>query len=63
MKLLSIKKTDENLVINTELTTQELKMLYNACADIVNELPDMTGYKDLAGKLKAVISNTQSDKY
>ena len=37
------------------LNLQEVKMLHNACVDIVERYPDMIGYGDLAVKLQMFI--------
>jgi hypothetical protein len=37
------------------LYLQDVKILYNACIDIINEHPEMIGYENVAKKLEMVI--------
>ena len=41
--------------VDMTLYLQDVKMLYNACVDILNEHPEMVGYEMVAKKLKMVI--------
>jgi hypothetical protein len=37
------------------LYLQDVKILHNACIDILNECPEMIGYRRVAEKLRMVI--------
>lgn len=47
------KEDNTNVMLN--LNIGELKILYNACVDILNEHPEMIGYRGVAEKLEQVI--------
>lgn len=56
----------EHILLNREtdyewcemvLNLQDVKILYNACVDILNRHPEMIGYERVAQKLKMVIEN------
>ena len=48
------QKNNYNYVDMT-LHLQDVKILYNACIDIINEYPEMIGYEKVAKKLLMVI--------
>lgn len=50
-------KTNENS-IDLNLDLQDIKILYNACIDILDKHPEMISYKKVARKLKLVINNS-----
>ena len=56
-KLLN-NKTDYDYVDMT-LYLQDVKILYNACVDIINEQPMMLGYVETAKKLLLVIEESE----
>ena len=62
MDYIKIKDFQEenNLKVDLTLTLVEIKILHNACVDVVNEFPDMVGYKKLLDKLSNII-NVQND--
>jgi hypothetical protein len=41
--------------VDMTLYLQDVKILYNACIDIINENPEMIGYENVAKKLEMVI--------
>jgi hypothetical protein len=45
--------------VSMSLYLQDVKMLYNACVDIINEHPEMIGYKKTAEKLLMVIQENE----
>jgi hypothetical protein len=51
-------ETDYNYVDMT-LYLQDVKILYNACVDIINQYPEMIGYKRTAEKLLLVIEESE----
>jgi hypothetical protein len=51
-------KTNKNYVDLT-LYVEDVKILYNACVDILNENPEMIGYQRTAEKLKMVLDDQQ----
>lgn len=42
------------------LNLQDVKILYNACVDILNRNPEMIGYQRVAQKLKMVIESNDN---
>jgi hypothetical protein len=44
--------------VDLTLYVQDVKILYNACVDILNEHPEMIGYERTAKKLKLVLDNS-----
>ena len=59
-KLLN-NKTDYDYVDMT-LYLQDVKILYNACVDILNRQPMMLGYKQTAEKLLMIIEEQENLK-
>jgi hypothetical protein len=55
MKHIKIDFENDKVETTLKLPLEELKMLYNACVDILNDHPNMTGYRRTATKLRAVI--------
>ena len=55
--LLNRIEDHKNVMVNFNLG--ELKIMYNACVDILNEHPQMISYQELAYKLQHVLKNTQ----
>ena len=53
-------KTNHKYVRMT-LYIQDVKILYNACVDILNEHPEMIGYERTAEKLKLVLDDIESE--
>ena len=48
--------------VDMTLYLQDVKILHNACIDILNECPEMVGYRQVAEKLKMVIENANTKK-
>jgi len=57
MEHIKLKKSEDNLNVMLNLNIGELKILHNACVDIVNRHPEMVGYKSVGEKLEQVIKN------
>ena len=57
MKTIKVKTSTQYHKKDVQLTNQELVMLYNACAEIVNDSPEMVGYRNLATKLLVITKN------
>jgi len=47
--------------VNLNIYLSDVKILHNACVDIVNEHPYMIGYETLANKLKIAINYHESE--
>jgi len=59
----------EHILLNSEtnyknvdmtLYLQDVKILYNACIDILNRHPEMIGYRQVAEKLRLVIQESEN---
>lgn len=50
-KMIDLPK-DENSFVELNLSVLDTKMLYNACVDILDAVPEMIGYKRVAKDLK-----------
>jgi hypothetical protein len=48
--------------VDMTLYLQDVKILHNACVDILNECPEMIGYRRVAEKLRMVIENANNKK-
>ena len=48
--------------VDVTLYLQDVKILYNACVDIINRHPEMIGYKRTAGKLLMIIEEQENLK-
>ena len=46
--------------VDMTLYLQDVKILHNACIDILNECPEMVGYRQVSEKLKMVIENANT---
>lgn len=55
MKHIKIDVKTDYSIISLKLPIMDLKILYNACIDIINEHPSMSGYTDTAIKLKEAL--------
>jgi len=42
-------------MVGLNLYVSDVKILYNACVDILNKNPEMIGYENVAKKLKLVL--------
>ena len=48
--------------VDVTLYLQDVKILYNACVDIINRHPEMIGYKRTAEKLLMIIEEQENLK-
>jgi len=55
MQYTSLKLPQDECEINLKLQIAELKILHNACVDILREYPEMIGYHRLQIKLNEII--------
>jgi len=55
MKHKMIKEGDEDITKSVELTQMELKVLYNECVSVLEDMPEMKTFYDAAKKLKKAI--------
>ena len=55
MKPILLNQKNNYNYVDMTLYLQDVKILYNACIDIINEYPEMIGYKNVAKKLEMVI--------
>lgn len=51
MKYQLLNEKTNNIPVALNLELQELKMLHNACIDIISKNPEMIGYKKVKNKL------------
>jgi len=59
MNYILLKKGDETKKVKMELTMTDLKILHNACVDVVRELPEMISYKIVMTELEQIIKQNQ----
>jgi hypothetical protein len=55
MEHILLNKKNNYDYVDMTLYLQDVKILYNACIDIINEHPEMIGYENVAKKLEMVI--------
>jgi hypothetical protein len=55
MKPILLNQKNNYNYVDMTLHLQDVKILYNACIDIINEYPEMIGYENVAKKLEMVI--------
>jgi hypothetical protein len=58
MKHILLDPNTNHDYVDLTLYVQDVKILYNACVDILNEHPEMIGYERTAKKLKMVLDNS-----
>jgi hypothetical protein len=58
MKHILLDATTNKNYVDVTLYVEDIKILYNACVDILNEHPEMIGYERTAKKLKMVLDNS-----
>jgi hypothetical protein len=56
-KPLDFNSSIDTTYVNLTLTLGDLKILYNACVDIVNRHPEMIGYQSIGLNLGMVIDD------
>ena len=59
MKHILLDPNTNHDYVDLTLYVQDIKILYNACVDILNEHPEMIGYERTAKKLKMVLDDQQ----
>jgi hypothetical protein len=57
MKHIKLDPQTNKQYVDLTLYVQDVKILYNACVDILNQHPEMIGYKNTAKKLKMVLKD------
>ena len=60
MKYTSLKLPQDEREISIRLEMADLKILHNACVDILRELPEMIGYHRVQIKLNEIIKLNQN---
>jgi hypothetical protein len=55
MEHIKLNPIEDYTYVDMTLYLQDVKMLYNACVDILNEYPEMIGYEKTAKKLLMVL--------
>lgn len=61
MKQLAIEKNDKFYSVNLEFNLIELKMLHNLCNELLEDHPEMIGYKDLRDKILSIVVKYKKD--
>jgi hypothetical protein len=61
MNYISLKIPQDEREINIKLEMVDLKILHNACVDILRELPEMIGYHRVQIKLNEIIKTNQHE--
>jgi hypothetical protein len=59
MNYISLKIPQDEREINIKLEMVDLKILHNACVDILRELPEMIGYHRVQIKLNEIIKSNE----
>ena len=59
MEHILLNKETDYKSVGMELYLQDIKILYNACIDIINQHPEMIGYERVAKKLEMVIKDSE----
>ena len=54
-----LKEGDEKLNLAVTLTMAEVKILHNACVDLLRETPEMISYKAVMEELQEIIDYQQ----
>jgi len=60
MKYTSLKLPQDEREISIRLEMADLKILHNACVDILRELPEMIGYHRIQVKLNEIIKSNEN---
>jgi hypothetical protein len=63
MKHIKLDPQTNKQYVDMTLYLEDVKILYNACVDILNEHPEMIGYKRTAQKLQMVIQEQENNPY
>ena len=59
MNYTSLKIPQDEREINLKLEVSDLKILHNACVDILREYPEMIGYQRVQIKLNELIKSNE----
>jgi len=59
MNYISLKIPQDEHEINLKLEMSDLKILHNACVDILREYPEMIGYHRVQIKLNEIIKSNE----
>ena len=59
MEHILLNRLEDNTNVKVNLKLGEIKILYNACVDILNRHPEMIGYREVAVRLEQTIRNIQ----
>jgi hypothetical protein len=57
-----LNPTTNHELVDMTLYVQDVKILYNACVDILNEHPEMIGYRITAEKLRMVLDDFERNE-
>jgi len=60
MNYISLKIPQDEREINLKLEISDLKILHNACVDILREYPEMIGYHRIQVKLNEIIKSKEN---
>jgi len=60
MQYTSLKIPQDEREINLKLEMADLKILHNACVDILREYPEMIGYHRVQIKLNEIIKSKEN---
>jgi hypothetical protein len=63
MKHIKLDPQTNNQYVDMTLYLEDVKILYNACVDILNQHPEMIGYQRTAQKLQMVIQEQENNPY
>ena len=63
MKKILITKGDENIDVAIKFNVQQLKSLHNLLIEVVEEYPEMVGYREMASILKVDIKTAEAINY
>ena len=59
MKHILLNSATNETNVDLTLYLEDIKILYNACVDILNEHPEMIGYRRTAKKLKLILEEAE----
>ena len=59
MKHILLNSATNETYVDLTLYLEDVKILYNACVDILNEHPEMIGYRRTAEKLKLILEKAE----
>ena len=62
MEHIKINSKKDHKVIDLSLRVDDVKILYNACIDIINRHPEMISYNEVVYKLKKILDDNDRKK-